>query len=177
MEAENEKSIENNLKSLKLDLEKQIRELETRKKNISEIDSENLLDLKNELKQKKESSFEVNNTKKLTNTAKKNIEKEFSFTKERTPTKIKKKSGFTKKIILPLLIIAISLLALAYVYMLRQDLKNEKLLLKEKQKEEIDYNKDAIFKEIEDEIPEEDLQDVGQFKDVPDDTAKDTTAP
>lgn len=170
METENEKSIENNLKSLKLDLEKQIRELETRKKSISKIDSKNLLDLKNELKKKKDFSSKVNNTNKLANTAKKNIEKEFSIIRESSPTMVVKKSGLNKKNIFPLVIIAISLLALAYVYTLKQGLKNEKLLLKEKQKEEIDYNKDAIFKEIEDETPEKDLQDVGQFKDVPEDT-------
>lgn len=175
MEGESKKSVENNLKSLKLDLEKQIRELETRKKNISKIDSKNLSDLKNELKEKKEASIKFDSTKKITKITNKNIEKELSVSKKNIPTKAVKKSGFNKKIILPLVLIAISLLALVYVYKLRQDLKNEKILLKEKQKEEIDYNKDAIFKEVEDETPEEDLQDVGQFKDVPEETTKDTT--
>ncbi len=146
--ASDSKNLENDhLKSLKSDLEKQIREIETRKRNISAVEAEKLASLKTELQQKTAISIQKNTSKN--------------------------KMKLTKNMILPILIIVVCLLTIAYVYKLRLDLENEKKLLIEKQKEEIDYNKDAIFKDVEDEIPEDELQNIDQFKDVPDeDTTK-----
>ncbi len=75
-----------------------------------------------------------------------------------------------RKLIFPLIFLLAALFSLIYIFKLKQDLKNNIQLLEEQKKEEIDYNKNAIFKDIEDEVPDSELQNFEEFKDVPEDS-------
>jgi len=74
--------------------------------------------------------------------------------------------------ILPILLIMAALLALGYILKKRNDLKKEIESHKLLKKNDVDYKKKIIFKDIEDDVNEKDLQQFEEFKDIPDDTIK-----
>ena len=90
-------------------------------------------------------------------------------TKKELPKKKKKKR------IVPILFLLILLGSLFYVFQLKKDLQQEKSKFEEEKKGDIDYNKDTYFKEVEDEVDDEEMQDFAIYKDVPEIVVKSNT--
>ena len=152
-------------KELKLQLEKKLLEIEQKKER--EAENQTLTNKKDKVKKEA-----VTPAKSKIGKKKKEIEtkEKKSLSKKITPKKedVKQKSTknqpkpviFSNKVILALVIVS-SLWVLIFIYKLRLDLNKEKEALELKKKELIDYNKqDVIFKDVEEEAKEEELQDI-----------------
>ncbi len=81
----------------------------------------------------------------------------------------RKKSTKKKKLgLIPIAIIILLIGSLAFIYSLKKDLNvNKKEFEEQSRKEKIDYSEDRYFKEVPDEVEEDDLQDFAVYKDVP----------
>ncbi len=79
--------------------------------------------------------------------------------------KLKKKKKFG---LIPIVIILLLIGSLAFIISLKKDLDvNKKQFEEQSRKEKIDYSEDRYFKEVPDEVEEDDLQDFAVYKDVP----------
>lgn len=95
---------------------------------------------------------------------------EVSTKKTETLPKIKKEKRKKKKKlpIIPIILVVILLGSLAYVYSLKKGLKEKKTKFEKEKVEAIDYSEDVYFKDVEDEVDDEEMQDFAVYKDVPD---------
>lgn len=93
-----------------------------------------------------------------------------STKKTETLPKIKKEKRKKKKKlpIIPIILVLVLLGSLAYVYSLKKGLKEKKTKFEKEKVEAIDYSEDVYFKDVEDEVDDEEIQDFAVYKDVPD---------
>ena len=86
-----------------------------------------------------------------------------------TPKPKRKKTSKKKKLgLIPIVIILLLIGSLAFILFLKKDLDvNKKQFEEQSRKEKIDYSEDRYFKEVPDEVEEDDLQDFAVYKDVP----------
>ncbi|MCF6350239.1 MAG: hypothetical protein L3J23_04300 [Flavobacteriaceae bacterium] len=191
---EEKENIKSKLDELKTDLEIKLVKIELQKLKLKEerlLKNEEEISKNNELKKDiKVAKKAITKKKFLKKTAKqqKSIPKITTETKSivvNKKAKTKKKSLIKiltkqsqKKISTPKIYLALGILIFAILLTLRytyqkKELDNKEQLIK-KQNEEIDFNSNNYFKEIEDEVSEDDLQDFSDYKDIPELIAKNT---
>lgn len=91
--------------------------------------------------------------------------------------KVKEKNNSKTKLIVAFIIIIVLLFALRKVYNLKEELnsKEQQLIIsKEEEENQIDLDEKGYFKEVEDDVAEEDLQDFNEYKDIPELVVKNT---
>ncbi len=113
------------------------------------------------------------NKKKITEKSKKEKQEEKPKVSSKKPiappTKVKKEKRKKKKKlpVLPIILLIILLGSLAYIYSLKKGLKEDENKFEKDKAEAIDYSEDVYFKEVEDEVDDEEMQDFAVYKDVP----------
>jgi len=179
----NEKEdLKNQLQSIKDNIEKKLSEVETssEKPLIKKNDSKNH-------KPKKKKSISINVGMEVVSVVenktidKDEIQKKSSLKNQENKPKVSTKKTETlpkikeekrkkkKKLpILQLILVVILLSSLAYVYSLKKGLKDEENKFEKEKIEAIDYSEDVYFKDVDDEVDDEEMQDFAVYKDVPD---------
>ncbi len=181
----NEKeNIKDQLQSIKQNLEKKLSEennivpketeSKQKKKQVKQnknISIETKFEIVEEIPKKEEVKPSVNKT------TKKPIKPEIKNEKISKPKPSKPENSKKKKkgILIPVFIISSLLAVLGYVFSLKGDLENTKKDFEQAKKEDIDYRKDVYFKEVPDEVEDEEMQDFAVYKDVPEVVAEKNT--
>jgi hypothetical protein len=97
--------------------------------------------------------------------------------KSKPASKKKKNNSKSKKrgILIPSLLILALIGSLLYVLFLKNNLKAKEQSFEKSKEEAIDYREDVYFKEVEDEVDDEEMQDFAVYKDVPELVAQKNT--
>jgi hypothetical protein len=189
-EIEQQKSL-HKVSKLRKDLFQLKKELDN-KKRLVESESDNVKEISiPDIKKKKDEKVEDNEDKKVEEKVKKLDENKIILDKS-TQKKIKKKpektvvvtkqktikktneqqrKSSTKKkrnYILPSILIISLICIAAFLFYLKNNLNKEKLLLQEEDRIGVDLNKDTYYRDVDDEVKDEELMDLEVYKDVPD---------
>jgi len=171
----NEKEdLKNQLQSIKDNLDKKLsqKEAENKSKIEEKKDSNKEKNNKDLTKKKKPISISteievVSDAKKENTKEQKNLKNHSKSIKPKLAKKKVTHKKKKKKLIIPIVLIVFLLLSLFYVYNLRKNLQQDKSKFEKEKKEAIDYSNDVFFKEVEDEVDDEEMQDFAVYKDVP----------
>jgi hypothetical protein len=180
--------LKNQLQSIKDSLDEKLSELEkTTKKNPSD----KIKNSRNNGKLKK-MPISINVDMEVVAPVKEKVKKENKVLKEAIvsqktinsqkgkPASKKKKNNSKSKnkkrgILIPSLLILALIGSLLYVLFLKNNLKAKEQSFEKSKGEAIDYREDVYFKEVEDEVDDEEMQDFAVYKDVPELVAQKNT--
>lgn len=172
----NEKEeLKKQLQSIKDNIEKKLSEEESIKKPNTDTQKDSTNNTTAKAKNKEPLSINVDMEVvsdfkiKPETTDKKNTNPKINIKKSPTPSATKKVEKRKKKKlpVIPLILLVILIGSLIYVYSLKKDLQKDKNAFEKEKTESIDYANDVYFKEVEDEVEDEEMQDFAVYKDVP----------
>ncbi|MEE9350028.1 MAG: hypothetical protein V3U80_08280 [Flavobacteriaceae bacterium] len=158
---EEKENIKDVIAKIKADLAAKVNELEANKTS-----NKHLINKIEQPKITEEKVEKIENTDDFINEIKEDdILDDNSITTDNSKPIKRKKINF-----LPILLILLSLIALAYTLKMRNSIQKEKNDLEELKKQDVDYKKKIIFTDIEDDVLDQDLQKINDFKDIPEDS-------